>query len=63
MKSLSPRTGRPIVGETKKELRLQLRLNHEEMQLIDECASKLGKNRTETVMQGVKLLERELAAK
>jgi len=59
---MSPKTGRPISGESKKDLRLQLRLNREEMELINECSEKLGKNRTETVMEGVRMLKKELEA-
>ena len=57
---LSPRTGRPMKGETRKELRLQLRLNQEEMALIDECVAETQMTRTEVVMEGVKLVKREL---
>lgn len=52
--------GRRIQGETRKDLRLQLRLNREEMALIDECAEKTESTRTEVVMRGVKLVKREL---
>ena len=57
---MKPKMGRPIKGETKKELRLQLRLNQEEMALIDECTERTGKARVEVVMDGVKLVKREL---
>lgn len=60
---MSPKTGRPVKGESKKDLRLQLRLNKEEMNLIDECAEKSGKNRTEIVMDGVRLVKQELDKK
>lgn len=55
--------GRRIQGESKKELRLQLRLNREEMALIDECAEKTESTRTEVVMRGVKLVKLELDKK
>ena len=57
---MSPRTGRPIAGESKKDLRLQLRLSREEMDLIDECSERTGENRRETVMHGVQLLKCKL---
>lgn len=57
---MSPKTGRPVKGLTKKELRLQLRLNHEEMELIDQCVKQSGMNRTEVVMAGVELVKKEL---
>lgn len=60
---MTAKTGRPVQGESKKTLRLQLRLNQEEMQMIDDCAEKLGANRTETVIKGVSLLKDELDKK
>lgn len=57
---MSPRTGRPIIGKTKKEHRLQLRLNDEEMALINECAERMKTNRTEVVNKGVQLVKAEL---
>ena len=60
MMNLSPRTGRPIKGETKKELRLQLRLNQEEMDRIDKCAIRLGITRTDVVNKGIRLVEAQL---
>lgn len=57
---MSPRTGRPIQGRTKKDLRLQLRLNQEEMSMLDECVARTGSNRTEIVMRGVRMVKREL---
>lgn len=64
MGKLQPRKkGRPIVGESRKDLRLQLRLNHEEMQLIDECTKRTNQTRVETVMQGIRLLKNDLDAK
>ncbi len=50
-------------GNTKKDLRLQLRLNQEEMSLIDECVELSGKNRTEVVMDGIRMVKRELDKK
>lgn len=60
---MSPRTGRPIKGETRKDLRLQLRLNQEEMALIDECAKRTESTRTEVVMKGIKLVKQQLDEK
>ena len=60
---MSPRTGRPMKGNTKKDLRLQLRLNQEEMSLIDECVELSGKNRTEVDMDGIRMVKRELDKK
>lgn len=60
---LSPKTGRPMKGETRKDLRLQLRLNQEEMALIDECAIEAQMTRTEVIMEGVRLVKQELDKK
>lgn len=60
---MSPRTGRPIQGQTKKDLRLQLRLNQEEMSMLDECVERTGSNRTDIVMKGVRMVKRELDEK
>ena len=57
---MSPRTGRPIQGRTKKDLRLQLRLNQEEMSMLDECVARTSSNRTAIVMRGVRMVKREL---
>lgn len=57
---MSPTIGRPMKGETKKDLRLQLRLNQEEMAIIDECTKQLSCTRSEVVIKGVKLVKQEL---
>ncbi len=60
---MSPKTGRPLKGESKKDIRLQLRLNREEIDLIEECAARTGKNRTEVIISGVQMLKSKLDAK
>lgn len=58
-----PKMGRPISGESRKDLRLNLRLSKEEMALIDECADKLKETRIGVVMKGVRLVKKELDEK
>lgn len=54
---MSPRTGRPIKGSSKKTLNLQIRMNEEEMQLLDECVERTKSSRTDVVNEGVRLVK------
>ena len=60
---MSPRTGRPIKGESKRNLSLQIRMTQEEINLLDECAGKLSTTRTNIVNSGIKLVKKELDKK
>ena len=60
---MSPRTGRPIKGESKRDKSLQLRMSSEELELLDECAKRLDKSRTDVVNKGIKLVKAELEKK
>lgn len=60
---MSPRTGRPIKGESKRDKSLQLRMSNEELRLLDECAEQLASTRTDVVNKGIKLVKAELDAK
>ncbi len=60
---MSPRTGRPIKGESKRDKSLQLRMSSEELELLDECAKRLDKSRTDVVNKGIKLVKAELDKK
>ena len=60
---MSPRTGRPIKGTSKRDKSLQLRMSEEELNLLDECAQRLNATRTDVVNQGIKLVKRELDSK
>lgn len=57
---MSPRTGRPIKGSTKKSLNLQIRMNEEEMALLDDCAQRMKSTRTDVVNAGIKLVKERL---
>ncbi|WP_462351032.1 type II toxin-antitoxin system TacA family antitoxin [Fusobacterium varium] len=56
---MSPRTGRPKADNTRNK-KLNIRLRQDELELIQECANKLNKTRTDTIMEGIKLLKVEL---
>lgn len=56
---MSPRTGRPKADNTRNK-KLNIRLRQDELELIQECANKLNKTRTDTIMEGIKSLKVEL---
>lgn len=60
---MSPRTGRPIKGTSKRDKSLQLRMSADELALLDECAERLGATRTDVVNKGVRLVKDELDKK
>lgn len=60
---MSPRTGRPVKGTSKRDKSLQLRMSAEELVLLDECASRLNKTRTDVVNIGIQLVRKELDEK
>ncbi len=60
---MSPRTGRPIKGSSKRDKSLQLRMSEEELQLLDDCAKRLNMTRTDVVNKGIKLVKTELDTK
>ena len=59
---MSPRTGRPP-KENPRNINLNIRLTQSEADLIQECADKLNKTRTDTIMQGIDLVKSELDKK
>lgn len=54
---MSPRTGRPITGEAKKDIKLQIRVDKPTLEKIDEMAEKLDTTRTGVVMKGIELVK------
>lgn len=50
--------GRPIMNNRK--CSLHLRISEQELNLISECAELSGLNRTDTIIQGIKLLKNTL---
>lgn len=57
---MSPKTGRPIKGESKRDKSLQLSLSEKEMNILDECAKTLKCSRTDVVSKGISLVKAEL---
>lgn len=60
---MSPRTGRPVKGTSKRDKSLQLRMSQEELDLLDECSKILGESRTDVVNRGIKLVKEKLDKK
>ncbi|WP_217958713.1 CopG family transcriptional regulator [Acutalibacter muris] len=60
---MSPKTGRPIKGMSKRDKSLQLRMSGEELALLDECAKRLQASRTDVVNKGIQLVKEELDKK
>lgn len=57
---MSPK-GRPTTN--KKTKRLEIRLAPDELELMQECADKLGVSKTDVINKGVKLVKGELDKK
>ena len=60
---MSPKTGRPIKGSSKRDRSLQLRMSEEELALLEQCAQRLSVTRTDVVNYGVRLVKAELDKK
>lgn len=60
---MSPRTGRPIKGTSKRDKGIQLRMSGEELALLNECSKRLGITRTDVINKGIKLVKEELDKK
>lgn len=54
---LSPRTGRPT--ESKKDIRLQIRVDQQTLDDLDKCAEKEKSNRSDIVRKGIQLVKSE----
>lgn len=59
---MSPPVGRPAKGEQPRNKSLQIRLSENEMQLLDECSSRLNESRTDVISRGTKLVKESLDA-
>ena len=56
---MSPRTGRPIVGEAK-DVRLGIRLSREDNKKLDECADALNIGKSEVIRKGIARIHDDL---
>lgn len=54
---MSPRTGRPT--NSRKDIKLQIRVDKETLNELDKCAKKDNSNRSEIVRKGIKLVKAE----
>lgn len=59
---MSPRTGRPP-KENPRNINLNIRITSDEAKRIQECADKMNMTRTDTIMKGIDLVEREIKQK
>lgn len=59
---MTAKIGRPK-SENPRNRRLEIRLTEEEFNKINTCAKFLGKTRTDTILEGIKILEVELNKK
>lgn len=60
---MSPRTGRPLKGTSKRDKSLQIRMTMEELELLDKCVDQLQSTRTDVVNKGIHLVKAELDKK
>ena len=60
---MSPRTGRPLKGETKRNNRVAIKLDDSEFEMLEGCVKETQKTRTEIIALGIELVRKELDAK
>lgn len=51
---MKPRTGRPT--DSRKYIRLQIRIDKETEEILDSCVNKKGMNRSDIVREGIRLV-------
>lgn len=54
---MSPRTGRPIKGEEKKSVRIEIRITESKAEQLKECAERLNISRAEVIERGIDLVD------
>lgn len=52
--------GRPITGQYRKDIKLQIRVDKPTLDSIDEMAKQLGTTRTGILMKGVELVKESI---
>ncbi len=57
---MSARMGRPLKTEYPRTKKLTIRLSDHELERIGKCADILSKTRTDTIMLGIDLLEKDI---
>ncbi len=59
---MSPRTGRPP-KKNPRNVNLNIRITSDEAKRIQECAEKMNMTRTDAIMEGISLVEKEIKQK
>ena len=59
---MSPRTGRPP-KKNPRNINLNIRITNDEAQRIKNCANKMNVTRTDAIMMGIGLVEKEIEKK
>lgn len=54
---MSPRTGRPPLGENKKSVRMEIRLTTEKARQLKECAERLNVSRAKVIERGIDMVD------
>ena len=57
---MTPRTGRPIKGEEPRDQNLVIRMTKSEKEFLNACSEKAQLTKTDTIMEGLRLLSEEL---
>jgi len=60
---MSPRTGRPLKGQTKRNNRVAIKLDDAEIEMLESCVDETASTRTEIIVHGIELVRKELDAK
>ena len=60
---MSPRTGRPLAADTKRESMVYVRLSEGEIELLDDCAKQMKISRSGVVRKGIALVKAEMDKK
>ena len=56
---MSPRTGRPVVGEAK-DIMMRVRISKEDDHKLEECAEALATSKSEVIRKGIAKVHDEL---
>ena len=54
---MSPRTGRPPLGDQKKSERLEVRITKEKAQQLRECAERMGVSKAMVIEKGIDMVD------
>ena len=54
---MTPRTGRPLKGNSKRDKRLEIRLTNDEFKKIDMVAKKQDLSKADTIVKAINLLD------